>query len=198
MLAASENVLDEFDVLTQSAEIEGALPRAVESETMPTGCQLIAAMVRFEKKLYITEDGHRLWAGAQTRGGVGVKGRCKCDRRRKRKTDGNPFYGKFWVGPDKKATIQAHVFAAFFAGKIPTLRVPDGMHLAHSCPHGSLCVDCTRLVPAHVNLEEARTAPIRAHHNPLPFKRDKRSKRRQRKPGNPFKVSRQQKEGCTI
>jgi hypothetical protein len=92
-------------------------------------------------------------------------------RKGKRRKNNSPFYGKFWVGPGQKDTVNAHVFAAWLAGIIPTPRVPVGMHLAHSCQHGSLCMDCLRLVPAAVNLEEARTQPIRATHPERPKKR---------------------------
>lgn len=108
---------------------------------MITGCAIIAAIPRFENKL-LHERHHRVWQGAQTRGG-----------RHNGRRAGGP-YGKFWVGPGPKDTVQAHVFAAYLDGKLRTPRVPAGMHLDHdtdACPYGTLCVSCTELVTAAVN-----------------------------------------------
>lgn len=174
----------------QSADI-GAVPRA-ESEM--NGCQIIKAMLRFEQKLITTEDGHRIWTGAQTKGGprggscYKIKKRCGVKRLKgtRKPMNGSPPYGKFWVGPDKKQTVQAHVFAAFIAGKIGKLRVPCGMHLNHKCHHGTLCVDCTELVTAEANLEQARRGAIgRESVPPPPSKRRKPSRRGKRRTGNP-------------
>jgi hypothetical protein len=118
---------------------------------MINGCSIIAAIPRFERKLRKAGE-CRVWQGAQTRGG-------KCKGRGR---GGGP-YGKFWIGPAQTDTIQAHVFAAFLDGKIPTLRVPEGMHLDHdldNCPHGSLCVACTELVTAEVNLARRHSRRI--------------------------------------
>lgn len=135
------------------------------------GCQIIKAMLRFEQKLLTMANGCRVWNGAQTKGGVGCYKRKKRCKGKRRPNANNPAYGKFWVGPDKKMTVQAHVFAAYVAGKIPTLRVPDGHHLDHCCQHGTLCVDCTELVSAEVNLERARTRPIGRLHLVPPSQR---------------------------
>jgi len=121
---------------------------------MITGCAIIAAIPRFEHKLQ-QRGQHRLWQGAQTRGG-----------KHKGHKAGGP-YGQFWVGPAKSDTVKAHVFAAFLAGKIPTLRVPAGMHLDHCCEN-TLCVDCTELVIAKVNLERRHTRP-HAKRSPSPL-----------------------------
>lgn len=161
------------------------------------GCAIIRAMLRFEAKLEYTEDGCRVWCGAQTRGSRGRYVRKKRHKGKRRANNG-PKYGQFWIGPEKRDTIKAHIFAAFLAGKISTPRVPQGMHLAHSCKHGSLCVDCTRLVPASVNLGEARTAPIRAKHRPSPSELKPRSRRKRKQPGNPEKFRHRQKEALTI
>ena len=147
------------------------------------GCQIISAMVRFEAKLLTMPNGCRIWNGAQTKGGVGRYKIKKLNGKKRlkgkpRPKDNLPPYGKFWVGPDKKNTVQAHVFAAFMAGKIPTLRVPDGCHLDHRCQHGTLCVDCTELVPSTVNLQRAREGRIGRIDLPPPSQRRKASRRK--------------------
>jgi hypothetical protein len=150
------------------------------------GCALLRAILRFEQKLEYTEDGHRIWTGARSCGGKGVYKRKKRHKGKKRP---NVLYGKFWVGPGK--TVSAHVFAAFIAGKIKSLRVPEGMHLDHHCSRGGLCVDCTELKTAKENIELARTRPIRATPPPRP-------KRVRRKSGNPVNFHQRQKTSLTI
>lgn len=178
----------------------GAMPRL--RELGMNGCQILSAIMRFERKLITMDNGCRVWNGAQTKGGLGrYKVKKHKDRKRlkgkPRPNGNNPAYGKFWVGPHKKNTVQAHVFAAFLAGKIPTLRVPDGFHLDHRCDHGTLCVDCTELVPAEVNLQRAREGRIGRADIPPPSQRRKPSRRRSRKPGNLKKVSPVAKNACT-
>lgn len=177
------------------------MPRAVESEKM-TGCQIIRAMLRFEAKLITMPNGCRIWNGAQTKGGRGCYKIKKLGERKRLKgkrrcCKNSPPYGKFWVGPDKKHTVNAHVFAAFIAGKIPTLRVPEGMHLDHRCRHGTLCVDCTELVPFDVNLQRARQGAIGRIDLPPPSQRRKPHKKAtRRKPGHPKKFSPVAKKAC--
>lgn len=101
-----------------------------------TPCRLLELEARFLKHLDVKPDGCRVWTGAQSRGGQ------------------RPYsgpYGSFYIDREHNA-VRAHVFAAFLAGKIPSLRVPAGHHLDHGCDHGTLCVDCTELVPIAVNL----------------------------------------------
>lgn len=156
------------------------------------GCYLISAILRFEKKLERQANGCRVWTGAQTKGG---KGRFKRDKRRKCKNAGGP-YGKFWVGPGKKDTVQAHVFAAFIAGKIPTLRVPDGVHLDHYCQHATLCVDCVEPVSCEENLRRRWERPLPKATLPAPSKRRKPRRRTQRPSGNPEKLATGKKTSC--
>jgi len=102
-----------------------------------TPCYLMQLEARFLQYLDVKADGCRVWTGAQSRGGQ------------------RPYsgpYGSFWVDSEHN-TVRAHIFAAFLAGKIPDLRVPEGKHLDHGCDHGTLCVDCTELVPKAVNLQ---------------------------------------------
>jgi hypothetical protein len=103
-----------------------------------TGCQIIAADLRFAK-LSMAVGKCRLWLGARSRGGGKRKG-------------GGP-YGSFNPGAGLQ-TVRAHVWAAWRAGKIKELRVPAGMHLDHEC-NQSLCVEgvCIVLKPKAVNLE---------------------------------------------
>jgi hypothetical protein len=150
------------------------------------GCAIIRAILRFEQKLERTERGCRIWTGAQTKGSRGKYKRKKRCKGKRRPNNSSP-YGKFWVGPGQKDTVQAHVFAAFLAGKIKTLRVPAGMHLDHDCEHGTLCVDCTELVPCGVNCQRAKTRPIPKSTLPPPSKRKPRRRRIQRTSGNPKK-----------
>lgn len=199
--AGSEKPLDAPGEQAQSADT-GAMPRHETVEVKLNGCQIIKAMLRFEQKLVVTEDGHRVWNGAQTKGGKGrykINKHCNIGKRLKgkRKSNANnPAYGKFWVGPDKKQTVQAHVFAAFVAGKIPTLRVPEGCHLDHHCHHGTLCVDCTELVAAEINLERARTRPIGRDTLLVPPSQRKRQRRCNRKRVT-RKSSQSAKKACT-
>lgn len=169
LFSGSEKPVDVPGDHCQSVNI-GVMPRAVKGETM-TGCQIISAMLRFEAKLVTMPNGCRIWNGAQTKGGRGCYTRKKRCKGKRRSTANSPPYGKFWVGPDKKHTVNAHVFAAYVAGKIPTLRVPDGCHLDHRCEHGTLCVDCTELVPCQVNLQRARQGRIGRLDLPPPSKR---------------------------
>jgi hypothetical protein len=101
-----------------------------------TPCYLMQLEARFLQYLENKPDGCRVWTGAKSRGG-------------QRPWSGP--YGSFWVDSEHN-TVRAHVFAAFLAGKIPTLRVPLGQNLDHGCDHGTLCIDCTELVPKGVNL----------------------------------------------
>lgn len=160
-----------------------------------TACAMLLAIPRFLAKTEVTASGCRIWTGAQTKGGLGKYKVRKCNGKTRlkgkpRPNDKNPSYGKFWVGPGKKDTVQAHVFAAWLAGKIQTFRVPNGFHLDHHCEHGNgtLCMDCTELVPAAVNLERARTRPILKATRLPPSKLKPRSRAKQRGSGNPKKV----------
>lgn len=101
-----------------------------------TPCRLLQLEARFLKHLEVKPNGCRVWTGAQSRGGQ------------------RPYsgpYGSFYIDVEHNA-VRAHIFAAFLAGKIPSLRVPPGHHLDHTCEHGTLCVDCTELVPWRENL----------------------------------------------
>jgi len=105
---------------------------------------------RFERHLKRMPDGCRIWTGAQSRGG------------------NRPYsgpYGSFYIDREHNA-VRAHIFAAFLAGKIPTLKVPEGFHLDHGCDHGTLCVDCTELVPKEVNLARGRAKGRKKMHDP--------------------------------
>lgn len=105
-----------------------------------TPCYLIKLEARFLQHVETKPDGCRVWTGAQSRGGQ------------------RPYsgpYGSFYIDKEHNA-VRAHVFAAFLAGKIPSLRVPPGHHLDHGCDHGTLCIDCTELVPIPVNLARGR------------------------------------------
>jgi hypothetical protein len=194
MFAASEKQVALAGDPCDSLFVRGAAPPDGELNAMckPTGCQLIGAILRFEKKLDRQENGCRVWTGAQTKGG---KGRCKRDRRRKRKNSGGP-YGKFWVGPGQKDTVQAHVFAAFLAGKIPTLRVPDGIHLDHFCQHATLCVDCVEPVTCEENLRRRHTRPLPKADRPAPSKLRRRRRAVRKGPGNPKKFAPSENKGC--
>lgn len=101
-----------------------------------TPCYVLALEARFLRHLQQTPSGCRVWTGAQSRGG-------------NRPASGP--YGSFYIDREHNA-VRAHIFAAFLAGKIPFIKVPCGMHLDHTCQHGTLCVDCTELVPYQVNL----------------------------------------------
>jgi hypothetical protein len=116
-----------------------------------TPCYLLALEARFMKRLEVMPDGCRVWRGAQSRGG-------------KRPSSGP--YGSFYIDREHNA-VRAHVFAAFLAGKIPGLRVPEGFNLDHHCHHGTLCVDCTELVTKQVNLERRWTRPLQSLRAPL-------------------------------
>lgn len=137
---------------------------------------MLLAILRFERKCQHMPNGCRVWTGAQTAGGRGKGPR---GGKAKGKNGGGGPYGNFWLGPTQKDTVKAHVFAAFIAGKIPTLRVPLGYHLDHDCDHGPLCVDCTELVPDIVNLQRIHTRPQRMDTRPV-VSRLKRDRKRQR------------------
>lgn len=79
----------------------------------------------------------RLWAGGQSRGG-------------KRPSSGP--YGSIWI--PGHGTVRTHVAAAWIAEIIPTLRVPAGKHLDHTCER-PLCIEPTHfdLVDSTVNLK---------------------------------------------
>lgn len=75
-----------------------------------TPCYLIKLEARFLQHCEVMPDGCRVWRGAQSRGGQ------------------RPYsgpYGSFYIDKEHNA-VRAHVFAAFLAGKIPSLRVPLG------------------------------------------------------------------------
>lgn len=110
-----------------------------------TPCQIMKIEARFLRHLKTMPNGCRIWMGARSRGG--------------NRPHSGP-YGSFRIDRQHNS-VRAHVFAAFLAGKIPSLRVPAGMNLDHSCVYGTLCVDCTELVPATVNRERAHSRPIR-------------------------------------
>ena len=102
--------------------------------------RLAALVARFERYLVSMPGGCRVWTGAKSKGG-------------QRPWSGP--YGSFWVDKEHN-TVRAHVFAAFVAGKLTELRLPPGLQLDHTCDHGTLCVDCTELVPGSENLKRGR------------------------------------------
>ncbi len=83
------------------------------------------------------ECGCRRWLGARSRGG--------------QKPDAN-WYGSFNTGRDVAGVVRAHVWAAWRAGLIPDLRVPEGFQLDHRC-EDTLCVEalCFELVTGGEN-----------------------------------------------
>lgn len=130
-----------------------------------TGCQQIALEARFLKYVRPLPSGCLIWTGAQTSGGFAAKG--------KSKSRGGP-YGSFKVGKDAEGknhgTRRAHIVWAFLRGRIPTLRVPEGHHLDHTCKSGTLCIECTELVPSLVNLQRNWS---KGHAHNAPNKQDR-------------------------
>ena len=112
-----------------------------------TPCYLLALEARFMKHVEVAPSGCRVWRGTQSRGG-------------KRPSSGP--YGSFYIDREHNA-VRAHVFSAFLDGKIPSLRVPSGHNLDHHCEHGhgTLCLDCIKLVPEEVNRELRWTRPLK-------------------------------------
>jgi len=95
-------------------------------------CMWLVLDARFYAKTKRTHCGCLEWTGAQSRGG--------------QRPSSGP-YGSFWI-PGINA-IRSHVYAAWRAGIIPSLRVPFGMNLDHSCTN-TLCVE-----PDHLSLISA-------------------------------------------
>lgn len=87
----------------------------------------------------------QLWTGGKSRGG---------DRWSEK-----AWYGTFNPGGVVRGGVRAHVYAAYVAGIIPDLRIPEGMNLDHCCEQ-SLCCNPLHidLVSKHVN-QERRMRP---------------------------------------
>jgi hypothetical protein len=108
---------------------------------MLTGCDRIRIEARFLRHTKRLPSGCLIWTGAQSSGGPGAKF----------KNRGGP-YGSFKVSA-AEGTRRAHIVWAWLRGRIPTLRVPKGHHLDHTCHSSTLCVECTELVTDTVNLK---------------------------------------------
>lgn len=83
----------------------------------------------------------QLWAGGKSRGG---------DRYSK-----HAFYGTFNPGGVIVGGVRAHVYAAWLAGLIPLLRVPQGMNVDHRC-HQALCCNPLHLEVVLALVNQAR------------------------------------------
>lgn len=113
-----------------------------------TGCLRLIVLTRLLQKSRVllgSRNGNRkpcrLWTGGQSKGG------------------GRPSsgpYGSIWI--PGIGSVRAHVAAAWIAGKIPSLRVPEGMNIDHTCER-TLCIedDHFELVPKQVNQERRWT-----------------------------------------
>jgi hypothetical protein len=92
---------------------------------------LNASADRFLTKTRFCEHSHCLiWTAGQSRGG---------ERTHRQKP-----YGTFWVA--EGLVVRAHVYAGCSFGLIPSLKLPDGMNLDHTCEN-TLCVS-----PYHLEL----------------------------------------------
>lgn len=114
------------------------------AEPQFTPCRILLLESRFLAKTARGEGGCLIWTGAQSVGG--------------QRPSSGP-YGSFWVGSGISA-VRAHVWAAWRAGIIPSLRVPIGKHIDHICTN-TLCVDAEHfeLVDAEINLTRRWTRP---------------------------------------
>ncbi len=84
-----------------------------------------AVIIRFLSFIEVCkETGCHIWCGTRSFGGG---------------QNGNAPYGSFAPGGEVDNTVRAHVFAGWLYGLIPTLKVPEGMNLDHTCVN-SLCV----------------------------------------------------------
>ncbi len=79
-----------------------------------------------------------MWTGGKSRGG--------------NRGSEKAWYATFNPGGEVKGGVRGHVFSAWVHGIIPTLHVPEGMNLDHTCVR-SMCVnpDHLELVPKLVN-----------------------------------------------
>lgn len=113
--------------------------------------ELQRALTRWQKYIEPMPNGCVLWKGGKTAGGGKIARPLGRPRKKAPRVGRGGPYGSFNVGY-KKGTIRAHIFSAYVKGIIPTLRVPEGHHIDHTCEN-TLCVECLELVPSKVNLE---------------------------------------------
>lgn len=101
-------------------------------------CRLILLDARFVSRTRRLPCGCLEWMGAKSIGG----GRT------------GTYYGSF-NACEFGGTVRAHVWVAWRAGIIPSLRVPEGQHLDHECDN-TLCVEekCLRLLPFLENISK--------------------------------------------